>query len=119
MPRGERRALTARGCAALLVFLALLAMARLAPSSATFTTRGSSTAIRSVVGAARQPEAVLQRTASDTRLVSADLDAAAVPTLVGLSLALWALLTISGTARSVRSRAGAVLRLRGPPAFTS
>jgi hypothetical protein len=119
MPRGERSALTARGWAALLVLIALVAMARLAPSSATFSNHSGSEAIRSVVGAARQPEAVVERASVESRVLSSDLDAAAVPRLVGLSLALWAMLAVSGLARDVRSRAGAVLRLRGPPALTS
>jgi hypothetical protein len=114
MPRGERRVLSARAWAALLVLFALLGMARLAPSSASFTTNAT-TAIRSVVGAARQPEAIVERSTNGTRLVSADLDAAAVPVLVGLSIALWALLTISDLARKVHSRPPALLRLRGPP----
>jgi hypothetical protein len=115
MVHGER---SARTWPALLVLVALLAMARLAPSSATFAAQGSP-AIRSVVGGARQPEAVVQRTSIDTRLLSADLDAAAVPPMVGLSIALWALLAVNRLARAVRGRPGIVLRLRGPPLLSS
>jgi hypothetical protein len=115
MLRGDRRA---RTWPALLALIALLAMTRLAPSSATFATKGSP-AIRSVIGDARQPEAVVQRTSLDMRVLSADLDAAAVPALVGLSIALWAMLAVSDMAQGASSAPLALLRLRGPPALSS
>ena len=107
-----------RTCAALLAVLALIGMARLAPSSAAFESRDA-TAVRSVIGAVRQPEAVVERATDTTRIAVAQLSAAVVPAASGLAVALWAVLALVGISRAHRGRALVVLRLRGPPLISS
>jgi hypothetical protein len=107
-----------RTCAALLAVLALIGMARLAPSSAAFELHDAP-AVRSVIGAARQPEAIVERSMDTLRIAVAQLDAAVVPAASRLAVSLWAVLALVGISRAFRGRAPVVLRPRGPPAFSS
>src|SRR3954465_6932012 len=118
MVRGERRAVAPRTCAALLVVLALVGMARLAPSSAIFESHDAP-AVRSVIGSARQPEAIVERSVDATRIAVTQLSAAVVPAVSQLAVVLWAVLALVGISRASRGRAPVVLRLRGPPVTSS
>src|SRR4051812_5553755 len=118
MFRGERPVVAPRTCAAVLVVLALVGMARLAPSSAIFEPHDA-TAVRSVIGVARQPEAIVERSPDASRTAVAELSAAVVPAASRLAVALWTVLALVGISRAFRSRAPVILRLRGPPVFSS
>jgi hypothetical protein len=107
-----------RTCAALLAVLALVGMARLAPSSEVFGSHHA-TAVRSVIGAARQPEAIVERSMDASRIAVAQLHAAVVPASSRLAVSLWAVLALVGISRAYRGRVPVVLRVRGPPTFSS